>query len=395
MGNEIFAKANELKAYFADIRQQIHQHPEVGGKEHHTVGLIRRELEKCGIEIVPISVPTGVVGLLHGKKAGSSQVTALRADIDALPIVEKTGLPYASQQPGVMHACGHDGHTAMLLGAAKLLSTMTDRFSGTVKFIFQPGEETLNGAKDMVEAGVLENPSVDSIAAVHSWPHLPVGVLGTWKGPYYASADAFSVKIIGGSGHGAYPHKSNDSLLTAAQIVVALQNITSRQLNAIDNTVLSVCTFHGGTAFNIIPESVEFGGTVRCHNSAIRQSMPDKMEKIIKNMAEAFNCKYEFTYHFAVPGVTNDPATVDLLAAAAEQTAGKEYVTPLPEPVMGSEDFGMYSEKIASSAILRLGVGTPENAKIALHNERFNFNDDAIPYGIALFTQYVINKNNI
>ncbi len=246
----------------------------------------------------------------------------------------------------------------------------------------------------MVTAGVLENPPVDSMAAVHSWPHLPVGVLGTWKGPYYASADAFSVKIIGGSGHGAYPHKSNDSLLTAAQIVVALQNITSRQLNAIDNTVLSVCTFHGGTAFNIIPEFVEFGGTVRCHNSDIRRSMPDKMEKIIKNMAEAFGCKYEFTYNFAVPVVKNDHEIVDLLAAAAAQTAGEGFVTELPGPVMGSEDFGMYSEKIERSAILRLGVGNDQNAHIPLHNERFDFNDDAIPYGIALFTQYVLNKNS-
>lgn len=394
MSNEIWAKANELKDYFTDIRRQIHQHPELGGKETHTADLIRRELSSCGIEIVPFAVPTGVVGLLYGKKAGPDQVTALRADIDALPIVEKTGLPYSSQQTGIMHACGHDGHTAMLLGAAKLLSTMTDQFSGTVKFVFQPGEETLSGAKDMVTAGVLENPPVDSMAAVHSWPHLPVGVLGTWKGPYYASADAFSVKIIGGSGHGAYPHKSNDSLLTAAQIVVALQNITSRQLNAIDNTVLSVCTFHGGTAFNIIPEFVEFGGTVRCHNSDIRRSMPDKMEKIIKNMAEAFGCKYEFTYNFAVPVVKNDHEIVDLLAAAAAQTAGEGFVTELPGPVMGSEDFGMYSEKIERSAILRLGVGNDQNAHIPLHNERFDFNDDAIPYGIALFTQYVLNKNS-
>lgn len=394
MSNEIWIKANELKDYVTALRRQIHQHPELGGQEVRTAELICRELQSYGVEIVPVNVPTGVVGLLHGKKPGRGQVTALRADIDALPILEKTGLLYASEHEGKMHACGHDGHTAMLLGAAKLLSTMTEQFSGIVKFIFQPAEETLSGAKDMVKAGVLENPQVDSIVGLHSWPYLPVGVLGTWKGPYYASGDSFQVKIIGGSGHGAYPHKSKDCLLAAAQIVTALQSIVSRQLNAIDNTVLSVCTFHGGTAFNIIPEQVEFSGTVRCHNSEIRNSMPQKMEKIIGGMAEAFGCRYEFNYNFAVPVVANDPETVDRLAAAAEKTAGTGFAVELPGPVMGSEDFGMYSEKIPASAILRLGIADEKNSEIPLHNERFNFNDDAIPYGVAILSQYVLDKNS-
>lgn len=393
MGNEVFKKANENKDYLVKIRRQIHQNPELGFKETKTSNLIKEELASYGVEMVEIDSATGVLGILKGTKEGPDVVTALRADIDALPILEKTNLPYASQNEGVMHACGHDGHTTMLLGAAKLLSTMTDQFSGTIKFIFQPAEETLGGAKEMVNAGVLENPKVDSVVALHAWPYLPTGVLGTWRGPYYASGDKFSAKIIGGSGHGAYPHRSKDSLLAATHAVVALQSITSRQLNALDNTVLSVCTINGGTAFNVIPEFVEFGGTVRCHNNEIRQSMPDKMETIIKNIAEAFGCKYEFNYDFGIPGVVNNPETVDMLRDAALQTAGEEYVMDLPEPVMGSEDFGLYGEQVKDSAILRLGNTNPGEEEIAVHNERFNFNDDAIPYGVSILVQYALNKN--
>lgn len=246
----------------------------------------------------------------------------------------------------------------------------------------------------MVKAGVLDNPKPDSIVALHSWPYLPTGVLGTWKGAYYASGDKFTCKIVGGSGHGAYPHKSNDSLLTATHTVVALQSITSRQVDAIDNTVLSVCTINGGKAFNTIPEYVEFSGTVRCHDNEIRESMPGKMEKIIKGVVEAFGCKYEFNYEFGTPMVINNPDTVDMLIDAATQTSGAEFVTQLPGPVMGSEDFGVYSKEIQDSAILRLGTADVGNEEIPLHNERFDFNDDTIPYGVSILTQYVLNKNN-
>lgn len=394
MSREIFEKANEIKEDITNIRRHIHQNPELGFKEFNTSNLIKEELKNYGVEVVEIDHPTGVVGLLKGEKEGTNTITALRADIDALPIEEKTNLPYSSQIDGIMHACGHDGHTAMLLGAAKLLSDMTDKFSGTVKFIFQPAEETLSGAQEMVKAGVLDNPKPDSIVALHSWPYLPTGVLGTWKGAYYASGDKFTCKIVGGSGHGAYPHKSNDSLLTATHTVVALQSITSRQVDAIDNTVLSVCTINGGKAFNTIPEYVEFSGTVRCHDNEIRESMPGKMEKIIKGVVEAFGCKYEFNYEFGTPMVINNPDTVDMLIDAATQTSGAEFVTQLPGPVMGSEDFGVYSKEIQDSAILRLGTADVGNEEIPLHNERFDFNDDTIPYGVSILTQYVLNKNN-
>ncbi len=256
MGNDIFQKAIELKDYSTKIRRELHQHPELGMKEYKTAELIKKELESFGVEIVPIDMETGVLGVLKGNKKGSPVVTAIRADIDALPIEEINDIPYKSVHKGVMHACGHDGHTAILLGIAKLLSSMKDQFSGIVKFVFQPAEEILTGAKVMVEAGVLENPEVDNIVSLHADPYLDTGKIGTWIGTFHASGDKFNIKITGNGGHGALPHQTNDVVLTASQLVVALQGIVSRQINAFDSIVISVCTIHGGTAFNIIPEEI-------------------------------------------------------------------------------------------------------------------------------------------
>ncbi len=392
LGNRILEKAKALKADVTVLRQQIHQNPELGMKEYHTTALIKKELKSYGVEIVPIAAETGVLGIIKGEKAGSDTVTALRADIDALPILEKTGVPYSSANSGVMHACGHDGHTAVLLGTARLLSSIRDQFSGTVKLIFQPGEETLSGARDMIKAGVLDNPRVESMAALHAWPHIAVGKIGVRVGPYHASADSFKAKIIGTGGHGGYPHKGTDCLLAATQAVGALQSIVSRQLNAIDNTVLSVCTIHGGTAFNIIPVEVEFTGTVRCHNMAIRDSMKARMDKIISHVAEAFGCSYEFEYIYGLPMTINHPDVTNQLAEATVQTLGEEYLVQLPEPVMGSEDFSLYQEVVPYSAFIRLGISV-DGKEIPVHTDQFNFNDDAIPSGIAVLTQFVLNRN--
>ncbi len=394
MGKEIFEKANEIKDYVTQLRRHIHKHPELGFQEYETTKLIKKELESYGVEVLALDIPTGAVGILKGTKDGPDTVTAIRADIDALPIVEKTGLEYASVNEGIMHACGHDGNTAILLGTAKLLSRMTDQFSGTVKFIFQPAEETLKGAKAMIEAGALENPKVDSMVALHAWAYLPAGVIGKWKGAYHASADSFSIKIIGESGHGSRPHEQSDSLLTAAHIVVGLQNIVSRQISALESAVLSVCTFNGGTAVNVIPQSVNLTGTVRTHSKEIRESMPNKMEKIIKNTAEAFGCEYEFIYDWGVPRTFFDPEIVDIFTEGIVEAVGEDYVTDLPGPHMGSEDFALFNEKIPSSALFRLGNANPNGEVIPTHSDIFNFNDDAIPYGITAFTQFVLKKHN-
>jgi len=392
LSNEIFKQALAIKEEITRLRRHIHQNPELGMKEYQTAALIKKELESYGVEIVPIAMETGVLGIIKGEKAGADTVTALRADIDALPIIEKTGVPHSSTQEGVMHACGHDGHTAVLLGTAKLLSSLRSQFSGTVKLIFQPAEETLSGAVGMVRAGVLEDPAVDFIVTLHAWPYLEAGKIGIRVGPYHASADYFKARMIGTGGHGGYPHKGTDCLLAATQAVGALQSIVSRQLNAIDNTVLSVCTIHGGTAFNIIPKEVEFSGTIRCHNMTIRNSMKDRMEKIIGNVAAAFGCDYEFEYGLGLPMTVNHPEVTAQLARAATATLGADSVVELAEPVMGSEDFAIYQEIVPHSSFIRLG-NAAGGKEIPVHTDQFDFNDDAIPYGMAVLTQFVLDRN--
>jgi amidohydrolase len=390
---DIFRKALEIKEYLTWIRRHLHEYPELGMQEYETTALVKKELEKMGVEVVPIASEVGVLGIIKGEKEGEGRVTALRADMDALPIQENTGLPYASKNPGVMHACGHEGHTTSVLGAAKLLSSMRDQFSGTVKFIFQPGEETLTGAKAMIKAGVLENPKVDNIICLHTWPNLDVGKIGYWPGYYHASADKFEIRIFGGGGHGGYPHKANDTVLAASHAVVALQSIVSRQAPATDSLVVSVCTFHGGNAFNVMPEEVKLSGTVRCHNAELRLTIPDRMDKILKGITEAFNCKYELDYTMGVPSVYNDPGITEKIKEAAEQVLGEGAAELLPGPVMGGEDFSLYLEQVPQGAFFRLGNHIPGGEELAVHNERFNFNDDSLPVGVAVLTQYVLNMN--
>lgn len=391
--SEVMQKALEIKEYLTKVRRHLHQHPELGMKEYETTAFIKKELESMGVEIVPLHTEVGVLGIIKGEKPGTDTVTAVRADIDALPIEEQTGLPYASVNKGVMHACGHEGHTTILLGVAKLLSSMRDKFSGTVKLIFQPGEETLYGAKSMVAAGVLENPKVDTIVALHGWPQVELGKIGVWPGPYMASADAFTVKIYGGGGHGAYPHRSRDPLLAAVHAVDALQSIVAREIDAADKVVISVCTIHGGTAFNIIPEEVTFSGTVRCHDKETRMSIQGKMERIIGGVAAAFGVKYQLDYVYGLPPVINNPEVVDLITKAADEALGEGHWEYLDRPVMGSEDFSVYLEQVPYGAFFRLGLTPPGAEQMRVHNDHFNFNDDALPVGVAVLTQFVLNKN--
>jgi len=393
MKSEILQKAIEIKEYLTKTRRHIHQHPELGFKEFETTSLVKRELEGMGVEVVPLNTETGVLGIIRGEKKGPDVVTALRADMDALPIVEQTGLPYASRNEGVMHACGHDGHTAGLLGVAKLLSSMRDKFSGTVKLIFQPAEEVLDGAKSMVESGVLENPKVDTIVALHGWPGLEVGKIGVFSGRYMASADRFIVKIIGSGGHGAYPHISADPVLAAAHTVVALQNIVSREIDASERVVISVCTLDGGKAFNVIPEEVRFSGTVRCLNESVQNTIEGKMDRIIKGITSTFGCRYELEYLYGAPTLVNDPEVINLVTKTANNVLGEGHAVQLDRPAMSSEDFSIFINNVAHGAFFRLGVTNPGEEQMKLHNDHFNFNDGALPIGVAVLTQFVLMKN--
>jgi len=390
---DLLKKAYEMKEELTKIRRHIHQNPELGFEEFKTTQLVKQKLEEYGVDIVDIGTKTGVLGILEGKKTGPGRVTALRADMDALPILEKTGLEYASRNEGIMHACGHDGHTTVLLGTAKLLSSMKSMFSGTVKFIFQPAEETLGGAKSMVEAGVLKNPDVDNILGIHGWPEVVVGKIGVWPGPYMASADKFVVKLMGSGGHGAYPHKANDTVLAASNAVLQFQNIVSRQIDALEKVVISVCTINGGKAFNVIPDEVTFGGTVRCHNNDVRMSIKEKMETILQGIAKSFGVKYELDYQWGIPPVVNDPEIINIVSKAAEIALGPNKVEQLKKPAMSSEDFSVYLQEVPRGAFVRLGLTEPGKTPLILHNEHFDFNDNALPIGVAVMAQYVLIQN--
>lgn len=393
MKSAIFNKALEIKEYMTEIRRYIHQYPELGMQEFETTKLIKKELEHMGVEIVKLKSKVGVLGIIKGTSKGENRVTALRADMDALPIIEKTNLPYASKNIGVMHACGHDGHTSMLLGTAKILSEMKDEFSGVVKFIFQPSEETLMGAKLMVKEGVLENPKVDTIVALHCWPALETGKIGVWEGLYMASADKFTINVSGKGGHGAYPHKSNDIVLASAQIVIALQTIVSREIDSLQSVVISACTINGGQAFNVFPEEVIITGTVRCQQKELRDIIKNKMDRIVKGLAITYRCSYKLNYEYGVSSLINHPNVIKLVSKSTDQACGIGRVELLEKPAMSSEDFSVYLEKVPHGAFIRIGNTDPGQNPLAVHNDHFNFNDDALPMGAAVLTQFALDRN--
>ncbi|MHC1759931.1 MAG: M20 family metallopeptidase [Negativicutes bacterium] len=386
----ILKAAQAQQKELAAIRRRLHQNPEIGFEEVETTALIRRELDKIGVEMPPLSIKTGVVGIIRGTKAGAGKTIALRADIDALPILEKTGVPYASSRPGVMHACGHDGHTTVLLGVARLLSGMRDQFSGTVKLLFQPAEERLTGATSMIAAGVLENPAPEMILGLHGGTETPIGKVGVWYGPFMASADQFTITVTGAGGHAAYPHRNRDPLLATAHAVVALQSIVSREIDAVDKVVVSVCQFNAGTAFNITPGEAVITGSVRCHDPKVRDSMPERIDRIVGGVVGALNCSHKMDYIFGIPAVANDPAVMESFAESAREVLGADNVIPLERPLMGSEDFAFFLEKLPTGGIFRLGVGNAPGR--VLHNALFDFPDEALPAGVAAMTAFALKQ---
>jgi amidohydrolase/hippurate hydrolase len=393
MSNKIMEEAFGIKDYVAEIKHQIHKNPELSMQEFETTRLVKKELEEMGIEMVPLASELGVLGIIKGTKPGNEGVTALRADMDALPIQEETDVLYASQNDGVMHACGHDCHTAMLLGAAKLLNGKRDEFSGIVKLIFQPAEEGLGGSVHMINLGVLDNPKVDTIVGLHGKGEYPVGSIDLYSGNYMASADTFTSKVIGKGGHGAYPHKFNDTVLAASHVVVGLQGIVSRQIDAIDSAVISVCTINGGKAMNVIPGEVTISGNVRCQSKEVRDRIEGQMKTVIEGIATAYGCTAVLDYHYGIPPLSNDPDVVERARQAAFKIIGEENIIDIETPAMGSEDFAKYLEIIPHGAFIRMGIKEQGKEAPLYHNKSFVFSDEALPYGVAFFTQYVLDNN--
>jgi amidohydrolase len=390
MTHELLERAQEIREWMTGLRRAIHRNPELGMQEYQTTKLVKAELEKIGVPVKETGLEAGVLALLEG--TGEGPVTGLRADMDALPLTERTGLDYASRNEGVMHACGHDGHTAILLGAAKLLSEMKDRFRGVVKFIFQPAEEGLGGAARMVEAGVLKNPDVTTVIALHGWPFLETGKIGVCNGPFTASADKFSITVNGRGGHGGYPHKAVDPVLASCHLVAAIQQVASRQIDPVENIVVSVCRINGGTTNNVIPESVSLAGTVRCHEDSVRSTIEERMRKIAEGVCSAFGCTCTLEYGYGTPRVVNDAEVMDMVAQAAVAVLGEGAVSEL-RPAMGAEDFSRFVNETGRGGFFRLGIGVPGHEPVSLHNDRFDFNDAALPVGAAMFARIILSSH--
>lgn len=365
-----------------ELRKTLHKYPEIGFDLHKTSQIVKNFLNNCGIEVQSGYAKTGVVGILKGGKEGP--VIGLRADMDALPIKECTGVDFASQHEQAMHACGHDMHMAMLLGAAKILSKYKDHIAGTIKFIFQPAEEMLAGAKYMIQDGALTNPNVDYIYGFHVWPDLPIGKIGFKSGPLMASMDTFEVALTGQAGHGAAPHQGIDAIVGSANIIASLQSVISREIDPVDSAVITIGKLEAGNAFNIIPEKAVFKGTVRTLSDKTRKGIQKKFLRIIYGMSSALRLEADITYNFGYPVTNNTKQYVLHAQQLAEALFGSDAVEILEKPSMASEDFAFYLEHVPG-AFLFLGVGDDEGGSYKLHHEKFLPNAEAMKFGIALY----------
>ena len=358
------------------LRRDIHREPELGFDTVKTAEKVLAALDGLPLDIETGVARNGIVATLRGE--GDGPIVALRADMDALPMKEQTGLPFASETEGRMHACGHDGHTSMLVGAAHALSGMGDRLGGTVKFVFQPAEEGGGGGRVMVDEGVADD--VSSIFALHLWPGLPFGKVATKAGPIMAAADAFEMEIRGSGGHGAMPHLAADAVVIAAQVVTALQILVSREVDPVEPTVLTVGEIRAGTAFNIIPEKAHLGGTVRTLNPDLRERMPERIEAVASGIAQGMRGDANLDYTFSYPVTFNDEAAAARVLSVAEDLLGGQSALEVPNPSMAAEDFAFFLEKVPG-AFIWLGVGEDVSG---LHTPKFAFDEEVLPRGSAL-----------
>jgi hippurate hydrolase len=368
------------------LRRDIHREPELGFDTERTAEKVLGALDGLPLDIETGIAKNGIVATLEGE--GDGPTVALRADMDALPILEDTGLPFASETEGTMHACGHDGHTSMLVGAAHALSGMRDRLGGTIKFVFQPAEEGGGGGKVMVDESVADG--VSSIFALHLWPGLPFGKVATKAGPIMAAADAFEMEVKASGGHGAMPHLAADAIAIAAQIVTALQTIVSREVDPVEPAVLTVGEIGAGTAFNIIPDKARIGGTVRTLNADLREKIPARIEDLARGIAQGMRGDVDLDYTFSYPVTVNDAAAADLALGVAEDLFGGESVVELHNPSMGAEDFSYFLETLPG-AFIWLGVGEEVSG---LHTPKFAFDEEILPRGSALLAALALSARS-
>lgn len=382
-------EAKNIKDEIVELRRSIHEYPEIGTEEEQTAQKVEKYLNKLRIK-TRRSYSTGVIGLLEGGKTGPT--VAFRADMDALRIEEKTGLSYASKHPGIMHACGHDAHVAAMLGAAHLLANHRDELSGNVKFLFQPDEEGDGGAKFMIADGAMENPKVDAMFGAHVDPLLPAGYVGFLPGKAYAASNMFWITIKGKSTHAAKPHLGVDAVAVASQVVSALQQFASRNVDPLDSVVISVCTMQSSsTQINIISDEVKMGGVIRTLGAKMRQKAVSSVNKIAGGIAEALGAKAEINIIDSHPGIVNDNAMTSFAENTARELLGELHVVRMEKPTMGSEDFGLFLDQ-APGCFYSMGVRNPEKGVTAPgHNNMFDVDEDALPTLSALHAAIAYN----
>jgi hippurate hydrolase len=380
----IVNRVADLAGEIAEWRHDLHAHPELLYDVKRTAGVVAEKLKSFGCdEVVAGLGRTGVVGVIRGRKSSSNKAIGLRADMDALPIEEATNLPYKSTVPGTMHACGHDGHTAMLLGAARYLAE-TRNFAGTAVVIFQPAEEGGAGGKAMVDDGLMERFGIGEVYGMHNFPGLPVGQFALRPGPIMAAADYVQIDIEGKGGHAARPHLAVDTVLVGAQIINNLQSIVSRNIDPLESAVVSICMFHAGNTDNVIPQTAQLRGTARSLTPKVQELLEKRVPEIVEGTAKLYGAKATVKYRRGYPVLKNHAAQTDFAAAVAGEVAGKDKIDTDMAPVMGAEDFSFMLNARPGAFIF---VGNGNSA--GLHHPAYNFNDEAIPFGMSYWVKLV------
>ena len=386
MQNQRLKLAREIEPYIKEVFYHLHKNPELGAKEYNTQKFILNELEKMGIEAHTIA-DTGVMGIIRGAKPGKT--LAFRADMDALPVQEKTDLPYKSLNPGVMHACGHDSHMSVVLGVAKILQAQKDELKGNVKLFFQPAEETIGGAKRMIEAGCLENPKVDAVFFAHNSPLAPTGSIRIMNGTVSASSNFFDIVFKGRGAHGASPHLGTDVIVAASQAVVALQTICSRRTDPNDSIVITIGSFHAGSAGNILPTTAKLSGIIRTYNLEVRERAIKDFYQILNGVANAMDVEVEIDLQAGYIATVNNPEMFKLVKSAATKVLGEDKVSEYYKPSLEVEDFSYFCQEV-KGCYYNFGVRNEEKGWVKpLHNDKFVVDIDGIIYDIAVKLQIV------
>lgn len=386
---ETLKRAQAHRAEIVEWRRSLHRIPELAHQEEKTSGLVADLLEGLGLRVQEGVGGTGVVGLLEGGRPGN--VVALRAEMDGLPVAEQTGLSFASVHEGRMHACGHDGHMAMLLGAARVLAEAREEVPGKVKFLFQPAEEEgqEGGAAPLIEAGALENPQVDFVFGLHVWPNLDAGRIGYRKGPLLAATDTFYLTVRGKGGHGAKPHEAVDPVVAAAHLIVALQAVAAREVDPLDPFVLTVGKLEAGTVHNVIPSEARLEGTLRTMDPETRGTLRERLERIAEGVTSAYRASFDLRLEEGYPVTVNDPATTEQAAEVLREVFPPDAVVEVP-PTMGGEDFSRYLEVVPGSFFF---LGTANEAKgltASIHSPHFQVDEDVLPLGAAALSRLAV-----